>query len=334
MKKVRCENGHFYDADRFTQCPACGKPKGMLNTLKEGNNDLIDSEITVELPKSMHVDEIAPTVWINPDLFDIEEPESSTSIEHASPEGPLDPPFHGMDEPDVEDSDIANLIDCEPQDATPEHNGVAKNDPPAHEAIDLLPTVKKPENRAESLSRSCAEDGSKLAFDDQAAGKAPSNGYAVPSKPSGQVETLAQAVQASQATAIPAFSKPEKERNIKRAILPVGWLVSISGVNKGTLFACGVGKNRIGSRRDMDIVVLEEKSVGNDTHAIIIYEPKKRQFFIQSGSGNGLTYLNNELVFTHEELHAYDRITLGDAEFIFVPLCGNSFSWDEIITGR
>ena len=63
-------------------------------------------------------------------------------------------------------------------------------------------------------------------------------------------------------------------------------------------------------------------------HAILIYEPRQRQFFLQAGPGEGLTYLNDALLFDHAELHAYDRISLGRAEFLFLPLCGPSFSWD------
>ncbi len=84
----------------------------------------------------------------------------------------------------------------------------------------------------------------------------------------------------------------------------------------------------------MDIALPEEPSVDQAIHAQIIYEPKKRQFFLQAGNGDGLSYLNENLVFTHEELHAYDRIALGDAEFIFLPLCSESFDWNMNMHGE
>jgi len=51
------------------------------------------------------------------------------------------------------------------------------------------------------------------------------------------------------------------------------------------------------------------------------------------GNSRSLSYVNHELVFTHEELHAYDRITLGKAEFLFLPLCGERFDWDTNTLG-
>ena len=32
MKKVKCSNGHFFDADRFATCPSCGaEPVGQVS---------------------------------------------------------------------------------------------------------------------------------------------------------------------------------------------------------------------------------------------------------------------------------------------------------------
>jgi len=44
----------------------------------------------------------------------------------------------------------------------------------------------------------------------------------------------------------------------------------------------------------------------------------------------GLAYLNDEAVYVPTELQPYNVITLGKSRFLFVPLCGTNFSWDDV----
>ncbi len=112
---------------------------------------------------------------------------------------------------------------------------------------------------------------------------------------------------------------------------PVGWLVCVKGDHAGEAFECITGRNRIGRNRDYEIPILADRTVSRSVHATIIYEPKSRKFFIQAGGGDGLVYKNDDILFGHEELNLYDKITLGKAEFVFVPLCGESFTWDDYL---
>ena len=41
------------------------------------------------------------------------------------------------------------------------------------------------------------------------------------------------------------------------------------------------------------------------------------------------TYLNEEYITESHRLAAQDIIELGDSKFLFVPLCGETFSWEE-----
>lgn len=108
----------------------------------------------------------------------------------------------------------------------------------------------------------------------------------------------------------------------------VGWLVCVKGVYFGHSFNLAAGKNMIGRSYEMDIDLTGEDSVSRNTHATIIYEPKKRQFIIKAGDSKGLTYVNDELVLEYETLKAYDKIQLGECEMIFVPFCNENFTWD------
>ena len=111
----------------------------------------------------------------------------------------------------------------------------------------------------------------------------------------------------------------------------VGWLVCVKGAYFGQSFDLKTGRNNVGRAGNMDIVLAQEPTVSRNRHAVLTYEPGERQFFIQPGESNGLTYHNQAVVMQFEALHAYDRVRLGNAEFMFVPCCGAQFSWEDYI---
>ena len=111
----------------------------------------------------------------------------------------------------------------------------------------------------------------------------------------------------------------------------VGWLVCIKGDEcQGESFNLKAGKNMIGRGAGMDVMI-PEPTVSRDKHAVITYEPKKRIFLIQPGDGNGMVYLNDELLMTFSEIKSRDIIQLGEAMFMFYPFCGPEFTWDDYI---
>lgn len=111
----------------------------------------------------------------------------------------------------------------------------------------------------------------------------------------------------------------------------VGWIVCVKGEYIGESFNLKSGKNHIGRSLTMDVALAKERSVSREKHATILYEPNKMQFFLQPGDSSGLTYLNDDLLMAFGELKSGDKITLGDSSFVFVPLCGEKFTWDEYI---
>lgn len=111
----------------------------------------------------------------------------------------------------------------------------------------------------------------------------------------------------------------------------VGWLVATNGASKGLSFEINDGKNSIGRMRTNKIVLEGEPSVSREKHAYIIFDAKNVAFYVQSGETDKMTYLNNSPVLTPQQLNPYDKIQLGDCELVFVPLCGEKFSWDNYI---
>lgn len=122
------------------------------------------------------------------------------------------------------------------------------------------------------------------------------------------------------------------EAPAQRASEPVvGWIVCVKGVHFGESFPIFTGNCAIGRDPSNKVAIEGDQSISAFKHAFIIYEPKKRKFYLKPGESSGLVYLNDEHVFETTALHAKDKIELGKSIFLFVPLCDETFSWEEYI---
>lgn len=109
----------------------------------------------------------------------------------------------------------------------------------------------------------------------------------------------------------------------------VGWLVCIEGPEKGRDYRVRSERNAIGRGADMAICIASDETISRENHAFINYNPRQASFRIAPGEGRGMTYLNGEEVEVPKPLKAYDRIELGMTHLMFVPLCGESFRWEN-----
>jgi hypothetical protein len=107
----------------------------------------------------------------------------------------------------------------------------------------------------------------------------------------------------------------------------VGWLVVIKGPGKGRSLEIGVGANSIGrdSRQKLR-VDFGDKHVSRDKHAILIYEPKTRKYFIQNGDTRNLTYIGSDVVLNPTELLGGEVIVIGETHLSFVPFDETRYS--------
>ena len=117
----------------------------------------------------------------------------------------------------------------------------------------------------------------------------------------------------------------------KMGVDPVaGWLVSISGPEKGLDYRITAERNFIGRAESMDIRIINDEAISRENHASVSYSPKNHTFRLYPGDSKGLVYLNNEEVLTPELLKPFDVIELGATRLMFVPLCGDKFQWDKL----
>lgn len=109
----------------------------------------------------------------------------------------------------------------------------------------------------------------------------------------------------------------------------VGFLICTKGEYFGEEFKLKTGRNFVGRSAAMDVVLDMDPAVSRERHAIIVYEPRSRTFFAQNGDSHGMFYVNDKVILSNEVLKAYDRISLGNTELLFIPVCGPDFTWDN-----
>ena len=109
----------------------------------------------------------------------------------------------------------------------------------------------------------------------------------------------------------------------------VGWLVNAHGLEKGMDYRIRSENNTIGRSKDMYICISGDESISRERHAVITFDPQQNAFHLSPGEGRGLVYVNGEVLLAHRKLQAYDRIQLGKTKLIFVPFCGDKFTWGK-----
>lgn len=120
-----------------------------------------------------------------------------------------------------------------------------------------------------------------------------------------------------------------EEKLFKETVKPVcGWLVCVDGPRKGKDYKIINGKNFIGRADDMDIQILGDNEISRRNHAIIVFDPKKKETVLLPGDSNGIVYHRDNAVYTPTTLEAYDNIELGNSKFVFMPFCGTNFMWE------
>mgnify|MGYP003208667725 CR=1 FL=1 len=106
-----------------------------------------------------------------------------------------------------------------------------------------------------------------------------------------------------------------------------GWLVCIEGAELGRDYRIHYGFNRVGRDLTMDICIVDDTKISRNNHCSIVYDDRKNKFHICQGKGT-VTYLNDKLLSSAQELKAHDIIAIGDSKFEFIPFCREGRQWN------
>ncbi len=107
-----------------------------------------------------------------------------------------------------------------------------------------------------------------------------------------------------------------------------GWLVVIDGPGKGRSVEIGMGNNSIGRAPDQKVCLdFGDTHISRERHAVLVYDPRSKCFFLQHGDNRSLTYVGKKTVLTRVKLKGGEIITVGNTQLRFVTFCGPKFSW-------
>lgn len=279
MNLSRCNQGHFYDKEKYATCPHC-------NTGAGGEDG-----ITMAFTEDLSNDDIAPTQPLDEVTRPIQTPVS------VPPAQPASPPAQSAVQP------AANMI-------TPPAANMAV--PPAASSIPIPPPVAPPPTIPPFSNVGAGSDEDE---DSDVTVGFFNNVFDVPEPAKSESA---------------ASSSPKAAPRKVTGSPCVGWLIAIGGNHVGEDFRLKVGKNFIGRDSSMDVALTNDKSVSRNKHAIVTYEPKQHLYLVQPGESSELAYLNNEVVLTPVRIKAYDMITVGEVNLLFMPLCGDKFDWTEL----
>ncbi len=278
MNLCRCDNGHFYDKEKYAACPHCAGGAAADQSLT--------SVFVQDAPGS-----------------------AAMAMNVAMPAGAANPSISDAVTAPLQDSSGLPIA------------GLSADQPTVAMNSDFdMPTVPLQKN----------EQDNPFPIDDTSQGK-----FVTEEAGSEEDHTVAYFDQVFSNVA-PAASGTGSYNSQNYAVNKVdtpcvGWLIAIGGNHIGTDFRLKVGKNFIGRNQNMDIALTEDKSVSRDKHAIVVYEPKEHLYLVQPGESSSLVYKNNKVVLNPEILEAYDMVTVGEVNLLFIPLCGERFSWSELL---
>lgn len=309
VKVTKCQNGHYFDLNKHEVCPHCGAPEFTVNDVqpKKSGFALFKKKGKIEevSPKSksfssesgtdFKVEEVTPTN--SQQAFVVEDvvTEGKFSTEEESPV--------------IEDFATEGFF-CENDNSVIADVSTPKGSP----FIDA-PPVSDDEITAGFFSETPISNTKPVSTDTTL------------------LEEIKNVTADNDVKTIGIFSINNNASNSPQGIdnPVVGWIVCVCGKHLGTDFKILAGKNSIGRNTTNNISLEGEESVSREKHAWIIYEPRKREFFIKPGESSGLTYLNDENIFDAQKLKTGDILEFGNSKFIFIPLCGEKFSWSDYI---
>lgn len=343
MNVVKCPNTHFYDSDTYEACPVCGcqaentqqnasneksSKKGFFSKFKKKNSSSSESITSHTVTGGVSTISSSPEQTPSSDTPAKESFQDAVSFSDA-----LTVPMSAVTDDTAEET----------SDNTTEADSAVQSQP---ESIPETPVQ-------ESVQNEPAESQDTYKSSTITAEPIPSAREAAPSSSSSLSDAVRKASANSEGKTASYFSaitsgnsasparenvtvQTETERpsssgqNLSTEPV-VGWIVCTDGPHTGISFCLAAGKNTVGRSSSNHIVLSADNAVSREKHATFVYEPKKRNFFIQPGDSSGLTYLNDEYITESCMLKNRDIVEIGNTKLLFVPLCDETFSWEDCI---
>lgn len=321
MNKIRCEKGHYYDADKYSECPHCnrkGDSKTEVLDRCAAKQPIANIEKTWVINDPVREDVAGKKgSTLTDDVEKVsnssgEKTESFFMRRNKAPTTRIDPKkaaAPAVPAPPADDSEERTQSFFDVSVKPPKPEASAPKEAPQAVAPDPGEQPRLQDERTQNWFDLSVKKLSSKPMQEEPA-------------------PAAAAVSGGDDGAAPAQPEQVSPRQPSEPV--VGWLVCTKGERFGECFTIGAGRNSIGRNATNRIAILNDSNISREQHAFVIYEPKGRKFYLQPGTQSGLTYLNRQLVLMPAELKDRDEIGLNESRFLFIPLCNESFSWDAV----
>ena len=67
---------------------------------------------------------------------------------------------------------------------------------------------------------------------------------------------------------------------------------------------------------------------------MVVFDPRRKSFWVLPGDAAGLVYLNGEVVYSPTQINRDDVLEMGQTKLVLVPFCGEKYSWDRTAGAR
>ena len=304
MKLVKCSNGHFYDAEANVTCPYCDDMDKDNKTVQD-DSSMIYGERHNAIPGRTGMPQM-PKPGQASQMSAMPQPPVMNNVPPVPPNMPQPPVMNSVPPvpPNMPQPPVMNNVLPVPPNMP--HSPVMNNVPP------VPPNMPHP----------------------------PVMNNVPPVSPYMTGMTQAAPVTHTQMGNIPNMPQTPMMNNALPAVhqtaeipgMPVtGWLVCICGEAKGKSYNIVSGLNYVGRRKDMDICIEGDISISRYRHAVVEYSEERKEFLLRLGESKEKIYITRDrqkrILEGTIKLEAYDVITLGRTELMFVPFCGDRFTW-------
>ena len=336
MKLVKCSNGHFYDAEANVTCPYCDDMDKDNKTVQDDSSMIYGERHNAipgrtgmpQMPKPGQASQMSampqPPVMNNvpPVPPNMPQPPVMNSVPPVPPNMPQPPVMNNVPPvpPNMPHPPVMNSVPP----VSPYMTGMTQAAPVTHAQMGNISNMPQTPvmNNIPNVPQTPVMNN-------------------VPNMPQTPVmNNVSNVSQTPVMSNVPNMPQTPMMNNALPAVhqtaeipgMPVtGWLVCICGEAKGKSYNIVSGLNYVGRRKDMDICIEGDISISRYRHAVVEYSEERKEFLLRLGESKEKIYITRDrqkrILEGTIKLEAYDVITLGRTELMFVPFCGDRFTW-------
>lgn len=312
MKVVQCKKGHYYDAEKYNECPMCKKNQ----EAQEKNTEKIQKNINENKQNSnfgIQQNEV--------DLSQLEECKQATTItstnenQEPSTMRPNENLAHEIDDygMHIRPNDGETLVNFSESNLKNEPNALVEDKPirpdDSGETQIEFGSFFQQKPSENSLQQNTVQQQKPARPDD--------NGETQVGFGDFKIDSFVQ-------------TPPPSAGTRKNNGPVVGWLVAIKGPHIGQSFELFPKKNFIGRNDSLIVNLYNDKTVSRTAPLSVIFNRHNNKFMAMSGNSDQTAYINDDLLLQPIELKENDQIDIGNTRLLFVPLLKNGESVESI----